>query len=439
MNNFFLFLKKELKDLLTLQSILPLIIMLVVFSIIGGLIGDIEEDISKNFETVVLMDQDDSEYSKAVIEKIEADYRVVTLQKDLGETEALERLDQENLNCYVRIPKGFGKTVFEDHEVASVQTVCRITSLSVTGRAGMEAESIASNAVNEAVSSILIETDGADDAAFVKYPVTADRKSYLNEKSADVSAQAVAGAVMSQSMFLPIALFVVIVFAAQMTAASMATEKSDKTFETLLSMPVSRTTILMAKMISVGIMGIIYAAVYLLGFSFIMGGGGGFFGAGGAVPAETLSALGLTLGAGQYLIIGINVLLSIMVALALSIIVGVASKDVKAAQGAIAPLMFVIMIPYIISLVADINALPVVLKVIVYLIPFSHTFSAISNIYMGDYLMIIIGVVYQAIALTITIILALKIFHSDKALTMNLDFRRRRTLTRKTKSRRELY
>ena len=188
-------------------------------------------------------------------------------------------------------------------------------------------------AVNDAVSSILIETAGSDDVGFVKYPVKAERKSYLNGRSADVSAQAVAGTVFSQSMFLPIALFVVIVFAAQMTAASMATEKSDKTFETLLSMPISRTTILMAKMLSVGIMGVIYAAVYLLGFSFIMGGGTGIAGMGGGVPAEALSALGLTLGVGQYLIIGINVLFSIMIALSLAIIVGVASKDVKAAQG----------------------------------------------------------------------------------------------------------
>ena len=121
---------------MTLQSILPLIIMLVVFSIIGGLIGDIQDDISKNFETVAVMDQDDSAYSRSVVEKIKQDYNVVVLDKGLSETQALNELTQEDLDCYVRLPEGFGQTVFENNEVASVQTVCRITSLSATGGGG---------------------------------------------------------------------------------------------------------------------------------------------------------------------------------------------------------------------------------------------------------------------------------------------------------------
>lgn len=424
MNKFSLFFKKELKDLLTLQSLIPLILMLVIFSIMGGVVGNLGDDISKSHGTIAIMDEDDSKYSKAIMDELEQHYELVLIEPGLSETQAVEKLEQEGLICYAKLPKGLGQKLFENNEKADIKTVCLIKSLSIMGSAKLAAEDVALNAVNDAVSVMLIEMGDSSDSDFVKNPVNAVRKSYLNGKSAVVSAGQVSGAVMSQSMFLPIALFVVIMFAAQMTSASMATEKSDKTFETLLSMPVSRTAILMSKMTSVGIMGIIYAAVYLLGFSFITSGGG--FGGGGSVSIDALEALGLTLGIQQYLIIGINVLLSIMIALSIAIIIGVAAKDIKAAQGAMAPLILIVMVPYVISLAADINSMPMLAKVFVYLIPFSHTFSVISNIYMGNWLMIGIGTAYQVILLIITVAFTLKIFNSDKALTMNLEFRRKR-------------
>ena len=51
------------------------------------------------------------------------------------------------------------------------------------------------------------------------------------------------------TIYIPIVLFVAVIFASQMIATAIATEKENKTLETLLSYPVTRTSIVTSKML----------------------------------------------------------------------------------------------------------------------------------------------------------------------------------------------
>ena len=86
------------------------------------------------------------------------------------------------------------------------------------------------------------------------------------------------------------------------------------------------------------------------------------------------------------------------------------------------PLMFAAMIPYMISMFADVNNLPIVIRLIVYIIPFTHTFSAIPNLMFGHMGIFLIGLVYQTLAFAVCMFFALKLFKSDKILTVSLNF-----------------
>jgi ABC-2 type transport system permease protein len=88
----------------------------------------------------------------------------------------------------------------------------------------------------------------------------------------------------------------------------------------------------------------------------------------------------------------------------------------------IMPIMMLAVIPYMISMVADINSLPTVFKYIVYAIPFTHTFSAIPNIMFGNRTMFFLGLGYQIIVFAICMFFALRLFMSDKIFTISLNF-----------------
>ena len=88
----------------------------------------------------------------------------------------------------------------------------------------------------------------------------------------------------------------------------------------------------------------------------------------------------------------------------------------------IMPLMIMAMVPYIISMMADINTLPMALRVVVYAIPFTHTFSAMNNLMFGNTAIFFGGLAYQFVVFVICLFFALKLFNSDKILTASLNF-----------------
>ena len=133
-----------------------------------------------------------------------------------------------------------------------------------------------------------------------------------------------------------------------------------------------------------------------------------------------LEKLGLTLSTSQYIMIGVQMFVSILIALALSLILGALAKDAKSAQTLLLPITFMTMIPYILSMVMDIKTATPVLKYLVYAIPFSHSFMASENAMFGNTTLYIGGLIYQIIILIICISAALKIFMSDRIFTMSI-------------------
>ena len=86
------------------------------------------------------------------------------------------------------------------------------------------------------------------------------------------------------------------------------------------------------------------------------------------------------------------------------------------------PLMMLAMIPYMISIFADVNSLPAAVKILVYAIPFTHTFSAMSNLMFGHDIIFFAGLIYQIAVLAVCMFFSLRLFNSDKILTISLKF-----------------
>ena len=124
----------------------------------------------------------------------------------------------------------------------------------------------------------------------------------------------------------------------------------------------------------------------------------------------------------DYIMLGAQMFLTLLIALSISLILGALAKDVKSAQTVVMPIMILAIIPYMISLFTDINTLPVVPRMILYAIPFTHTFSATSNILFDNNLVFWGGLAYQLLALGICMFFAVRVFMTDKLFTISLSF-----------------
>ena len=131
----------------------------------------------------------------------------------------------------------------------------------------------------------------------------------------------------------------------------------------------------------------------------------------------------------SYVLIGIQLFLTILSALAVSLVLGALAGDIKQAQSTIMPLMFALLLPYMVTLFMDVSQLAVPLRILMYLIPFTHTFIAPGNLIFDNYPLLFGGMIYQVVFLAVAMTLAVKVFSSDKIFTMKLNFGQKKRKT----------
>ncbi|SDN65862.1 ABC transporter permease [Acetanaerobacterium elongatum] len=431
MNHFFVLLKKELKDMITPQNILPIIIIVVIFALLGQFIGSATESAAKNSQKVAVQDNDQTPASQEMLAKLKAEgFELVTIQP--GAQNTVEDAAKEGLNSLLAIEKGFEQDI-NSGKAPKLSLHSRLTSFSVLAMMGASATQNAAEEIGKILTAKLLAEKGITDTKQIENPITLAEYTHVNDKTAQVSSGAVQAIAMSQTIFVPIIIFMIVILASQMTATAIANEKGDKTLETLLTTPVSRLSVLFAKMTAAGIGSLVMSLVFLIGFSSYMGSLTGSTVSG--MPANTpqvtggdisaaFTTLGLSLNPLQFVIIGIELFTTILIALAVSTMLGAMAEDIKGVQTAVTPIMFCVMIPYLISLFTDISALPMPARVFLYVIPFTHTFTATAEMVFRQYGLITFGVIYQLLCLAVSLYLAVRLFSSDKLFTVKLKKRK---------------
>jgi len=424
MKKFWVLLKKEIKELMTAQLILPFVIVVIIFYFIGGYLQNETKKVNTNYQPIAIMDLDQSQLSKEIITFLESqNFKIDKFVKSNLTNDFENYLKENKINSGIIIPQNF-QIDAESLRAPHLMTYSQITGFSLI--ASMKSASLptVTALINNLVSDKIINGKiKSDNAALLKNPYITVENVMINNKTAVTSARQIITFASQQTMFIPIILFMVIILSAQMVAVAIATEKENKTLETLLSTPVDRKIIVSAKMLAAGIIALVMAAVYMLGFkNYINGISGGSFSSSGEGIKDAITQLGLSLSNSDYIILGIGLFVGILLALAIAMILGAFAEDAKSAQSVIAPLMVLTLIPYFLTLFADINTLQPIIKYIVYLIPFTHTFLAGQYLTLGQVQPVILGIIYQFVVFIIFVYIAARIFSSDYIMTMKLNF-----------------
>jgi ABC-2 type transport system permease protein len=435
MRRFLVLLKKELAELLTLQMFLPFIIVIIMFVSIGGVISDVGGQADKGAIPVGVVDADNGTFSPVVLAALEqAGLKPVELKSADGK-DAKALLNEAHANILLEIPKGFSAGL-ENGKPQQLSTTTRIEHFSFVGNSAVTALSGATALINSALASA-IAAEAAPDVSpqMLQAPVTTTENVVIGNREAQTSAVQVMSFVSQQTTLIPIVLFVVVIFASQMIATTIATEKENKTLETLLSYPVSRTSIVTSKMLAAGIVALLVGIAYMFGITrYISGIEASFTDPTAADRAATASEaamrqLGLTLGTSDYVLMGLTLFAGILVALAISIILGAFAENVKAVQSLLTPMMVLMMVPYFLTMFLDLSSLPDGARLAVLAIPFTYLFTAGPNLFLGNYAAVWWGIAYQFLWFAVFVTIAARVFSSDRILTMKLNLSRKRKAT----------
>ncbi|MDN5276882.1 MAG: type transport system permease protein [Clostridiales bacterium] len=420
MRKFANLLKKEVKELITFQLIVSLLFTIGMFYFIGNIVQS-EVQKAEEKRDIHVFNLDDSQESKALLDGLSyAGFKVNLLEKK-DKAEAIEYAKNSNISLLIVIPEGFSEAASK-FQFKEIEAYSFIRSFSMTSSANAAIVDQVISEINKLLSNNFLKKNFPDlNPEDIKNPIKSKDFVVVKDIMAEGSAAEVSNIVYSQSIFIPVILMMIIVFSSQMVLSAMAMEKQDKTLETLLTVPISRNQIVIAKMAASALVGLISAGVYMLGFRYYMGGFMGNIQESGQLN-ELMQKLGLQFNSGDYVVLGISIFLAILCALGLTIILGVMVEDLKSAQTMILPLIFLVMIPYFISLFSDINSLSLPVKILIMLIPFSHPFIASQNILLGNYAVVFYGILYMLAVFIILIFICGRIFSTDRVLTMKLRF-----------------
>ncbi len=197
----------------------------------------------------------------------------------------------------------------------------------------------------------------------------------------DVSPSLVSSVLASQSTSLPLIVFLMVTITAQMSAGAVAAEKENKTLETLLTLPVKRTTIVASKITGTAVMGLIAALAYMVGLRSYLGT---FQTETGGISLSDLGLGGVTPEGGM-LLFALVVFLTIVFALSLAMLLAVYAEDVQSANTVVSSVILPLAFPAFLLMFVDLSQLPVFARYGLLAIPFTHPIAAYRYAITGEY------------------------------------------------------
>ncbi|MCS7385355.1 MAG: ABC transporter permease [archaeon GB-1867-005] len=371
---------------------------------------------------IAVLDYDGGRMAEMLISALQANPNATVKVLDVVDiNEAIAEIQKIDFPVLMVIPSGFTENVTQGLKAkVELYTVFKTLSMAEAGTSSTPA-SIVELFNDYLVDEVIRKAFPGRDPDSLLNPVTAVKLSVIKGEVVNVPPEAVVGIITSQSMTMPITVMMILVFAMQIAATSIAIEKEEKTLETLLSLPVNRLTILASKLTSSIIVAAIGSSVYMIGYTHYMSSMGVFSNYELMPSAESI---GLTLTPLGFLLLGSSLFIAIVSALALAVTVAAFTEDVRSAQAVVGYLYTIVFIPSFILMFIDIKSLPMPLQIILYAIPYTHPILAAKAAILDDYATILGGIIYMVILTIIVMYVAAKLFTTEKILTARISLKR---------------
>lgn len=285
------------------------------------------------------------------------------------------------LDAILLIPPEFSSKVMKKEQV-NVVAINLIRELGFFGSVSLKGLRI-SSIINDYLGRKYLEGTNIS-LHVVKNPIIPISVNYLEKKDLIVwgDPSKVLSSLAFTAFFIPIIIMIISVTVVQMSATSMAVENEEKTLETLLTFPISRSKILFSKLLgsfSVSLLGsslnvigfLFYIMIYASAFTEIIpqqGNKGPF--------AFQFTSFMISPTDLIYIIISILIMLFFMASL--GVVIGALSSDVRIASTLVGPISMFVFIPgYLIAFI-DLNAFNPIIQAILFSIPLTQPMAFIK-------------------------------------------------------------
>jgi len=412
---------KEVKELIRDPKILigMIIVPLLMFPLMGLAVRTSMQTAAESVKamSIGVIDRDKGPYAQNLTDIFSNSNLTVIRLNATNVEQVAKDVQESNMTAVVVIPEEFSQNITNNSQAqVHVYGVFRGTGIAET--AGPSAVVSIVNEFSEYLARYKVGNNTA-----ILDPILPSQESIVKGKVVNVSPNVISTLVLSQYIGLPIGIMVLLVFAMQIAATSVASEKEEKTLETILSMPVGRFTILLGKLAGSVIVAAVGALAYVVGFDYYMGS---YTVAFQTQPSVDLASIGLAPTLIGYLVLGASLFITLVSALALAIAVSSFAEDVRSAQTIVGYFYFIMFVPMIFIMYSDVSILPLALRLVLLAIPFTHPMLAARASVTGDYTTAILGIVYVTAFTLGVLYIAAKIFTTEKILTMRLRLKRKK-------------
>ncbi|ASI98952.1 ABC transporter permease [Thermococcus celer] len=423
MSDFWVMAKKEVWNLFRDKKLLfgLVVVPLILLPAMGKAVN-VGMERAQGETHVAIVNFDEGAYGGVLIKALEVTPNVtVTVVNATTLDEAIHRAIREKQNVLVVIPPDFTARL-ESNETATVGIYGIFTTVST----GMK-ESVSEGRINavigilsDEIAKIKVEKLGAGNPDAILRPITVESRSVIRNNIVNASPAVVSSVIATQAFTIPLVVFLMIMVTSQMAAGAVASEKENKTLETLLTLPVARTKIVAAKIFGTAMMGLVAAVAYMVGMRYYMGS----FNLGSA--GISLEDLGLTVTATGALMFALVVFLAIIIALGLAMMVATFAEDVQSATTLVSAVILPLAFPAFLLMYTDVNDLPALARYALLTIPFTHPVVDYRYVLMRDYAPMGISLAYLAIVAIAVLYATARLFSTEKILTAQVRWGRKR-------------
>ncbi|CAD5244855.1 ABC transporter permease [Thermococcus camini] len=426
MSDFWVMAKKELWNLFRDKKLVfgLVVVPLILLPVMGKAVN-IGMEQAQGETHVAIVNFDDGKYGALLIKALEVAPNVtVTVVNATSLEGAIQQAVQNEQNVLVVIPPDFTAKL-QANETATVEIYGIFTTIST----GIK-ESVSEGRINavlgilsDEIARIKVKNLGAGNPDAILQPIRIESKSVINNNVVNVSPTAVSSVIAAQAFTIPLIVFMMVMITSQMAAGAIASEKENKTLETLLTLPVARTKIVAAKIFGTAMMGLVAAIAYMIGMRYYMSS----FGLGSS--GVSLEDLGLVVTPTGALMFALVVFLTIIIALSLAMIVATFAEDVQSATTLVSAVILPLAFPAFLLMYTDINDLPAVVKYILLAVPFTHPVVDYRYVLLSSYTPIAISMAYLTVVAVVILYATAWLFSTERILTAGVSWGRRKKKT----------
>ncbi|MHA1608618.1 MAG: ABC transporter permease [Candidatus Njordarchaeales archaeon] len=433
--------KKELREIFRDPRLFlgMILVPLIMFPIMGiAMKGIMSSAMEKSYEeaTLGILNLDEGSMADQIIGSVEfklalQQYNITIVfvnESGVTKREDIPRFLSENrtIQAVIVIPENFTECI-NNQTPTVVEVYIGMRDISFAASSVEDKVQIFIDVLRKTISYVVMLSSNPNiNPVFIENPILPIQNTiYKGKVLRNISPSAIASILSFQAFMIPIAMMVLLTIAIQFAAISIASEKEQKTLETLLSLPVNRSTILLGKLTGSLIVSLVGTIGYMLGFQYYMSS------ITESMPIEQvpLEAIGLGIDAIGYILLAISLFLSLLSTLSMVTILAAFAEDVRSAQSLTGILILPITLIALFSMFAVSFGTIGPWIYILLVIPFSNPMVTPYFIMNKTYLPVILGMVALIIETLISFQIAARFYSSEKILTARIRFGKRREKT----------